>query len=333
MGEEIKSFSPGRWTAPCWAAVYLFIAGVIQFYFVSVPWDEDTAYHVAVRHLIQLHGILHTFPWTPFSWLSNHYADKELLFHLLFVPLANLSWILAAKIVGMFLEAVMLFAIYFVLRQEKVRFAGLWALLPLITADISVFRFSLVRPQPMSITLALLFLWAVSRGRFVLLAVVSAIYPWSYLLVRAIGGRVKTAVNSEDPLRLLSVIIPARDEEGCICSTVEHLHVELRLHGIPHEIKIIDDGSTDRTWELMQDLKQRITELQPIRNTGANGFGRAVSFGLDRMTEDAVVVMMGDESDDCRDVVRYWQELQNGYDCVFGSRFMKGGGVIDYPPH
>ena len=142
----------------------------------------------------------------------------------------------------------------------------------------------------------------------------------------------KTAANSENPLRLLSVIIPARDEEGCICSTVEHLHVELRLHSIPHEIIVIDDGSTDRTWELMQDLKQRITELQPIRNTGANGFGRAVSFGLDHMTGDAVVVMMGDESDDCRDVVRYWQELQNGYDCVFGSRFMKGGGVIDYPP-
>jgi dolichol-phosphate mannosyltransferase len=41
--------------------------------------------------------------------------------------------------------------------------------------------------------------------------------------------------------------------------------------------------------------------------------------------------MMADESDDVRDVVRYWQKLQEGYDCVFGSRFIKGGGVIDYP--
>jgi dolichol-phosphate mannosyltransferase len=40
---------------------------------------------------------------------------------------------------------------------------------------------------------------------------------------------------------------------------------------------------------------------------------------------------MGDESDDNRDVVRYWETLNEGYDCVFGSRFMKGGGVIDYP--
>jgi dolichol-phosphate mannosyltransferase len=49
------------------------------------------------------------------------------------------------------------------------------------------------------------------------------------------------------------------------------------------------------------------------------------------MAGDAVVIMMADESDDPRDVVRYWNKLQEGYDCVFGSRFVKGGGVIDYP--
>src|ERR1043166_7808592 len=135
----------------------------------------------------------------------------------------------------------------------------------------------------------------------------------------------------EKKLELLSVVIPARDEEGCIASTVEHLHIELRLREVPHEIVVVDDGSTDRTWEIVQALQSRVPSLGPVQNLGPNGFGRAVSHGLAAMKGDAVVIMMADESDDCRDVVRYWEKLNEGYDCVFGSRFIKGGGVIDYP--
>jgi dolichol-phosphate mannosyltransferase len=132
-------------------------------------------------------------------------------------------------------------------------------------------------------------------------------------------------------LQCLSVVIPARDEEGCIASTVEHLTLELRLHNVPHEVVVVDDGSTDRTWEILQDLEKRLSVLQPIQNRGQHGFGRAIIQGLDHMTGDAAVIMMADESDDCRDVVQYWQKLNEGWDCVFGSRFLKGGGVIDYP--
>lgn len=168
-------------------------------------------------------------------------------------------------------------------------------------------------------------------------------------------------------LTKLSVVIPARDEEGCIASTLEHLHLELALRGVPHEIIVVDDGSTDRTWSIleeeaarlngrrhtaegmrreagdqMSEVKGQISEdgkktgkgmvLRPIKNEGPHGFGRAIVKGLDAMTGDAVVIMMADESDDPRDVVRYWEKLNEGYDCVFGSRFMKGGGTIDYPP-
>lgn len=139
-----------------------------------------------------------------------------------------------------------------------------------------------------------------------------------------------TAENNS-PLQLLSVVIPARDEEGCVCSTVQHLNLELRLRNVPHEIVVVDDGSSDHTWQLLQDLQQNLPELKPVQNKGQNGFGRAIICGLDHMTGDAVVIMMADESDDCRDVVRYWQELNSGFDCVFGSRFIKGGGTIDYP--
>jgi dolichol-phosphate mannosyltransferase len=139
------------------------------------------------------------------------------------------------------------------------------------------------------------------------------------------------AEPSAPPVSLLSVVIPARDEEDCIASTIEHLHVELSLRGVRHEIVVVDDGSTDKTWNVLTNLATKISELRPVQNVSQHGFGRAVTCGLDYMKGDAVVIMMADESDDCRDVVRYWQKLNEGYDCVFGSRFMKGGGVIDYP--
>jgi len=78
-------------------------------------------------------------------------------------------------------------------------------------------------------------------------------------------------------------------------------------------------------------LHERLRLTVPIKSSEHHGFGRAVVSGLDNMKGDAAVVMMADESDDCRDVVHYWQELNKGWDCVFGSRFMKGGGVVDYP--
>jgi dolichol-phosphate mannosyltransferase len=139
--------------------------------------------------------------------------------------------------------------------------------------------------------------------------------------------------NPNSPaLKLLSVVIPARDEEGCIASTIEHLHLELRLQDVPHEIVVVDDGSTDTTWTILSELKTKVPALNPCKNPQPHGFGRAVICGLDHARGDAVVIMMADESDDCRDVVRYWKLLSEGYDCVFGSRFVAGGGVIDYPP-
>ena len=133
------------------------------------------------------------------------------------------------------------------------------------------------------------------------------------------------------PLRLLSVVIPARDEEGCIAATVEGLHAELRRAGVPHEIVVVDDGSTDATWERLQRLGAGMAELRPVANPGPHGFGRAIIHGLDHMRGDAVVIAMADESDAPADAVRYWRTLQEGYGCVFGSRFVRGGGTERYP--
>jgi dolichol-phosphate mannosyltransferase len=105
----------------------------------------------------------------------------------------------------------------------------------------------------------------------------------------------------------------------------------LKSNQIPHEIVVVDDGSKDGTWDALQELSQTIPCLHSIQNQNKHGFGRAVVRGLQAARGDAIVVMMADESDRRRDVVTYWNKLQEGYDCVFGSRFIKDGAVLDYP--
>src|ERR1700719_4969627 len=88
----------------------------------------------------------------------------------------------------------------------------------------------------------------------------------------------------KSPLQLLSVVIPAHNEEGCIASTVEHLHLELRLQNVPHEIVVVDDGSTDATWPKILGLREHISALKPVQNQGPHGFGRAVEKGFASMS-------------------------------------------------
>jgi dolichol-phosphate mannosyltransferase len=133
------------------------------------------------------------------------------------------------------------------------------------------------------------------------------------------------------PLNLYSVVIPARDEDASLPSTVEEIYRAFTAAGIPHEIVVVDDGSKDRTWPVLQELVQQIPTLAPTQNPGPHGFGRAVVWGLDHSRGDAVVIMMADASDAPADAVKYWRLLNEGHDCVFGSRFIKGGRIVDYP--
>ncbi len=133
------------------------------------------------------------------------------------------------------------------------------------------------------------------------------------------------------PLKLFSVIIPAHNEEESLPPTVQELYAVLVREGVPHEIVVVDDGSKDGTWAVLQELQQKVPTLAPVQNQGLHGFGRAVIHGLNAMKGDACTIMMADASDSPDHAVRYWRLLNEGWDCVFGSRFIKGGEVIDYP--
>lgn len=131
----------------------------------------------------------------------------------------------------------------------------------------------------------------------------------------------------------LSVVIPAHNEEALVEKVVSDITDELKRESIPNEIVIVDDNSSDSTPGIVDRLSREHSNIKVIHRVPPNGFGRAVKDGIDNCTGDAVVIAMADASDDPKDIVRYYRKIEEGYDCVFGSRFTKGARVNDYPPH
>lgn len=136
-----------------------------------------------------------------------------------------------------------------------------------------------------------------------------------------------------DQINILSVVIPAYNEEGSIEETINSIIHALAANKINYEILVVNDNSHDRTEEILQKLNSENNRVRYINNYYPNGFGFAVRCGLENFQGDAVAVMMADNSDDPQNLIDYYYNLQQGYDCVFGSRFIKGGKVIDYPLH
>jgi len=129
----------------------------------------------------------------------------------------------------------------------------------------------------------------------------------------------------------LSIVIPAHNEEGSIGSTLLGLAGLLEMEQIDYELLVVDDASTDRTAEIVRSLIEANAHIRYHRSHYPPGFGFAVRSGLDEFTGDAVAIVMADGSDHPEDLLRYYRLLEEGYDCAFGSRFIRGSSVHDYP--
>jgi dolichol-phosphate mannosyltransferase len=129
----------------------------------------------------------------------------------------------------------------------------------------------------------------------------------------------------------LSVVIPAHNEEDSIRPVLRALCQTLDSERIPYEVVVVNDHSKDRTSDAVAEITREYPAVRCVDNLGAGGFGLAVRWGLDAFTGDCVAIVMADGSDPPEDLVRCYRELLRGYDCVFGSRFMRGSVVVDYP--
>ena len=131
---------------------------------------------------------------------------------------------------------------------------------------------------------------------------------------------------------LYTILVPAYNEEKNIVPTLNSVSEALRAEGIPFELLVVNDNSRDRTAEVVADLQAKIPELRMVHNTPPGGLGRAVRCGLKHYRGDVLAVVMADLSDSPRDIVACYRKIEEGYDCVFGSRFIKGSRLTDYPP-
>jgi dolichol-phosphate mannosyltransferase len=130
---------------------------------------------------------------------------------------------------------------------------------------------------------------------------------------------------------ILSIIIPARNEAGNIGITIDNLTARLKKEDIAYELIVVDDGSSDKTPSEIEKRTHIDPRIRLVRNIGRHGFGYAIRCGLDAFTGDAVIIVMADDSDNPEDVVKYYYILRDKADCAFGSRWMRGGQVYNYP--
>jgi dolichol-phosphate mannosyltransferase len=126
-------------------------------------------------------------------------------------------------------------------------------------------------------------------------------------------------------------VIPAHNEDESVGPTLLGLASTLAAHDIDYELIVVDDASTDRTAEVVNGLSEANDRIRCIRSHYPPGFGFAVRSGLHEFTGDAVAIVMADGSDSPDDLVQYHRLLEEGYECAFGSRFMRGSVVRDYP--
>jgi dolichol-phosphate mannosyltransferase len=129
----------------------------------------------------------------------------------------------------------------------------------------------------------------------------------------------------------LSVVMPAQNEEGSVGATVEGVTAVLEGEGIDYEVVVVNDDSEDSTEAVVAAMGEANPRIRVHRSHNERGFGNAIRAGLDVFTGDAVAIVMADASDNPEDLIRYHRLLEEGYDCAFGSRFMSGARVYDYP--
>ena len=135
-----------------------------------------------------------------------------------------------------------------------------------------------------------------------------------------------------EPVTLFSIVMPAYNEEDVIEATLTDLCDHLDTTGFAYEVVVTNDGSKDRTGEILERIEAERLHVRPILNPGPGGYGYAIRKELEHYHGGAVVVVTADGADSPKDIVAYFSKINEVYDCAFGARFGKDSTVTGYPP-
>ena len=125
--------------------------------------------------------------------------------------------------------------------------------------------------------------------------------------------------------KLLSLVVPAFNEEEAMEQSFERTYRAMSSIGYPFEIIYIDDGSRDRTWGIISRLAREHEEVKALRFSRNFGHQLAVTAGMDEAKGDAVIIMDADLQDPpevIADMVKAWEQ---GADIAYGKRLHRKG--------
>lgn len=129
----------------------------------------------------------------------------------------------------------------------------------------------------------------------------------------------------------LCVIIPAKNEVQTLTETIDNIQKKLKEE-IPINILVVNDHSDDGTLQLLEKLSRMYSNFKFVSNEWDGGVGNAIRFGLTKWKGDIVAICMADDSETPEDILLSYKMIcDDGYDCAFGSRFIKGAQVENYP--
>jgi len=116
----------------------------------------------------------------------------------------------------------------------------------------------------------------------------------------------------------LSIVIALLNEEESLPELIQWIHQVVNDHQYNFEIILIDDGSTDNSWNIISQLKKTYSNIKAVRFRRNYGKSAALNVGFERALGDVVITMDADMQDSPDEIPRLYNTIKEGYDIVSG---------------